>query len=179
MIDSKSCGDSNSNTTSTSTDISSSGSSCKISHDWMLVMGDCHYCRDREWFVEYTPLTDVSKRVIGIGTVEIRTKRFPGSDAVATIRIPRVLHIPSAICNGWNVRRFGKWRFDFGLDEHKNYDEAGRQISYGEKYCGLARLALAEWPGKSYLTPGGGYMLSLNLTDEEEASLNPPVNNGG
>ncbi|CAK41358.1 hypothetical protein AnigIFM59636_001530 [Aspergillus niger] len=93
-------------------------SSQRICHDWMVVQGNVHYARDRAHFTTYRPVTAHLKNnifnpmdeleVAGIGTVEIPVVRsLDNPFDTHTIVLENVLHIPEAVCNGFNPLLFG------------------------------------------------------------------------
>jgi hypothetical protein len=60
--------------------------------------------KDRGWFKTYTPFTSTIENlpVLGIGTVEIPTKRSPNLSGVSShgsLHLKEVLHVPGFICN--------------------------------------------------------------------------------
>lgn len=60
--------------------------------------------KDRSWFKTYIPFSSTlnGMEVLGIGTVEIPTKRSPnlsGVSAHSSLCLTEVLHVPSCICN--------------------------------------------------------------------------------
>lgn len=60
--------------------------------------------KDRDWFKTYTPFTSTIENlpVLGIGTVEIPTKRSPSLSGVSShssLHLKEVLHVPDFICN--------------------------------------------------------------------------------
>jgi hypothetical protein len=147
----------------------------------MIVCGDCHYARDRSAFKTYRHvgktvlgngmLTNQNIFVAGIGTVELRvhTGNEEGStDGVLVLE--NVLHIPSAICNGFNFveyQRINGGSARIGRDT-KGFDRDGRTIWYGQSFVGLQKLVLAGNPqGDSSLSDGGSYSLSIYISHED------------
>jgi len=60
--------------------------------------------KDRGWFKNYTPFVSTLENlpVLGIGTVEIPTKRSPnlsGASSHGSLELQEVLHVPGFICN--------------------------------------------------------------------------------
>lgn len=145
--------------------------------DWMIVCGDCHYARDRSAFKTYRHvgktvtgnglIPNQNIFVAGIGTVELRvsTDNEEGSpDGVLVLE--NVLHLPSAICNGFNCVKYhniigGSSRL--GRDT-KGFDGDGRIIWRGQPFIGLQKLVLAGNPrGDSSLRESEGVMHSLSV----------------
>ncbi|EFQ91060.1 hypothetical protein CFE70_001445 [Pyrenophora teres f. teres 0-1] len=111
-----------------------SGYNAPLCPDWVFLNNaNVHVAKDRGWFKTYTPFTstvnpsplfNAQQRtpVLGIGTVEIPTKRSPNITGVSShgsIVLREVLHVPDYICNvigrpllftdGYNVTTsFGK-----------------------------------------------------------------------
>ncbi|KAF1836335.1 hypothetical protein BDW02DRAFT_521172 [Decorospora gaudefroyi] len=82
--------------------------------DWVFLNNaNVHVAKDRGWFKTYTPFTstvDLSPfvgpstyiPVLGIGTVEIPTKRSPnnsGASSHGSLLLHEVLHVPDSLCN--------------------------------------------------------------------------------
>jgi len=141
--------------------------------DWMIVSGTCHYARDRVAFTTYRPVRKVvgNTFVAGTGTVElrVRTSNEEGSpDGVLVLE--NVLHIPRAICNGFNwaaYQRITGGSARLGL-ESQGFDRDGRPIWCGQPFVGLEKLVLAGNPqGDSNLWEGGHYSLSMYISNEE------------
>lgn len=144
--------------------------------DWMVVSGDCHYAKNRSSFKNYRRVRGTAQGVpvIGMGTVELEVQRAPQSLDTYTLVLENVLHIPTAMCNGFNSPRFGgsqTWTKGGvqGLDASN-----GEPLWYGTEFCGLNKLVLAGNPqGESVLEEkakdGYRFMLSMYLSAEEEA----------
>jgi hypothetical protein len=93
----------------------------RICYDWMIVSGNCHYARDRASFTHYRaiPRRTVIKNnifnpheeleVAGVGTVELRVCRTvrDGGASSHVLVLEDVLHIPEAVCNGFNPLLYG------------------------------------------------------------------------
>lgn len=82
-----------------------------------------------------------------------------------------VLHVPSAICNGFCPLLLGQSIILAGSAQ--GYDEYGRPVWYASKFCGLKRLQLFGNPqGKSLLaeehSKGMHFPLSMFLTPEDK-----------
>lgn len=82
--------------------------------DWVfLCNANVNVAKDRGWFKTYTPFTstvDISPfirpqqhvPVLGIGTVEVLTKRSPNTSGVSShgsLLLHEVLHVPDSLCN--------------------------------------------------------------------------------
>jgi hypothetical protein len=147
--------------------------------DWMIVSGTCHYAKDRSSFKTYRPLGKTIKGkvfgshvyVAGIGAVELnlRSSSKKGSpDRVLVLE--SVLHIPSAICNGFHWMKYQRENGGsvYTEDNWKGSDDVGRPLWYGKPFCGLHKLALAGNPqGESYLKEDGEYVLSMYISMED------------
>ncbi|RDW72535.1 uncharacterized protein DSM5745_07707 [Aspergillus mulundensis] len=161
-------------------------------YDWMLVSGTCHYAKNRSSFSTYRRIgrevpCDIfggSTYVAGIGTVKLQVRSIPRRGALTrTIVLENVLHVPSAICNGFNFHAYhrqhggdtaagpwdgpgSKWNTDYGTDPE------GHPLWYSEEFCGLERLVLAGEPqGETYLKEGGSYFLSMYLSLGQKPGL--------
>ncbi|KAF1997506.1 hypothetical protein P154DRAFT_440960 [Amniculicola lignicola CBS 123094] len=82
--------------------------------DWVFLnRSNVHVAKDRGWFKTYTPFTSTLNHspftspldhspVLGIGTVEIPTKRSPNLSGVSShgsLHLNEVLHVPGFLCN--------------------------------------------------------------------------------
>ncbi|KAH6644237.1 hypothetical protein C7974DRAFT_325674 [Boeremia exigua] len=81
--------------------------------DWVFLNNsNVHVAKDRGWFKTYTPFASTITHspfttpgqfpVLGVGTVEIPTKRSPKRAGVAShdsLHLKEVLHVPDFICN--------------------------------------------------------------------------------
>ncbi|KAF9887269.1 hypothetical protein FE257_010397 [Aspergillus nanangensis] len=106
----------------------------RICHDWMVVQGTCHYARDRGSFTNYRPVSLRLKNNIfnpheelhveGVRTVQLtvcRTREDPSSPQLLVLE--DVLHIPEAVCNGFNPLLYGtsmSCTADFWEGAHRN-----------------------------------------------------------
>ncbi|KAL1966234.1 hypothetical protein VTN77DRAFT_4786 [Rasamsonia byssochlamydoides] len=123
--------------------------------DWMIVGGHCHFARNRSSFKTYRRLrgeagTPNAARVIGIGTVELLVRRSWNDPKPYKLVLEDVLHIPDAICNGFNPMllsdgaccqcRSGKdgWQ---GIDPYTE-----EQLWYTKPFARLSKLVLAGNP---------------------------------
>ncbi|KAF1913067.1 hypothetical protein BDU57DRAFT_457153, partial [Ampelomyces quisqualis] len=88
--------------------------SSPLCRDWVFLNNaNVHVAKDRGWFKTYTPFTSMINAspfmdppqhlpVLGIGTVEIPTKRSPNTSGVSshgTLLLHEVLHVPDILCN--------------------------------------------------------------------------------
>ena len=146
--------------------------------DWMIVSGSCHYAKNRSSFTEYRRISGTAQgaTVLGIGTVKLQVRRSPTNSDTHTLTLENVLHIPSAICNGFSsgLNIVGTERWSLGLTQ--SYDENERPIWYALDFCGLRRIVLDGNPqGESEIQEqyrkGGAFSLSIYLSKEEEENL--------
>ena len=84
-----------------------------------------------------------------------------------------VLHIPDAICNGFNPLLLGNCSMSCHADYWEGADHLGRPLWYGTPFAGGTRLVLADDPqeGESELIPGRSYTLSLYVSPEEKQAI--------
>ncbi|RDW72679.1 uncharacterized protein DSM5745_07851 [Aspergillus mulundensis] len=153
--------------------------------DWMIVSGNVHYARDQASFVPstYTPVHTPIKSnifnpldemvVAGIGTVHLTVPRGVNDPSTHTIVLENVLHIPEALCNGFNPLLVGS-SMSCLADRWEGCDRFGRGMWYGTRFCGLGRLVLAPGPdgqAESDLIEGREYTLSLYVSAQEKAAV--------
>lgn len=160
--------------------------------DWIIVSGNCHYTKDRSSFKTYRPVQKTVRTgkvfagrrdtfVAGVGTVELKvcTSGDEGSSDRVLV-LENVLHVPSAICHGFN---FGRYHDRNGGEatvragDWKGSDKNGRPLWYGLPLCGLQKLALSGNPqGESYIVKDGmffpGFDLEINDKDLKTILLN-------
>ncbi|KAK9327891.1 hypothetical protein V1520DRAFT_347548 [Lipomyces starkeyi] len=140
--------------------------------DWMIVSGDCHYARDRSCFKVYRPVSGTAggARVVGIGTVELPVKSSPTGSGTHVLVLENVLHIPDAICNGFNAASTGggvRW----SRDGVQGFDSDSQPLWYAVMFAGLAKLVI-EGNSQGYsVLEEKHLMLSIYLTTEEKANL--------
>ncbi|KAI9368239.1 hypothetical protein BJX61DRAFT_546737 [Aspergillus egyptiacus] len=163
--------------------------SASICRDWMIVSGNCHYARDRASFTTYTPVHALLKNnifnphdemhVAGVGTVHLvvpRGRTDPGS--THTLVLEDVLHIPEAICNGFNPLLVGSSMSAHG-DYWEGADRQGRPMWFGLPFAGMGRLVLAgPGGGESELVEGRVPTLSLYVSPEERRDIVGGLNGG-
>ncbi|KAL5333316.1 hypothetical protein BJX70DRAFT_71558 [Aspergillus crustosus] len=154
-----------------------------ICRDWMIVSGNCHYARDSASFTTYTPSTTTIKNnifnlfdemhVSGVGSVQLTVPATPGDPTIfSTLVLEDVLHIPEAVCNGFNPLLVGS-----SMSCHPGYwegkDRMGRAMWFGLPLAGLGRLVLkpGEGEGVSELIEGRQYTLSLYISPEEKGVI--------
>ncbi|TLD06227.1 uncharacterized protein PgNI_08045 [Pyricularia grisea] len=131
----------------------------QICPDWVFcISSNIHVCRDRAWFVEYTPFStyvscDPSSPdlgVLGVGTVLVPVESTPGAAAPTHLRLVSVLHAPSARANligGMAVMANGG-SFSLGGSQDRGglYDASGRQVAYFSRDAANPRLmAIKLW----------------------------------
>jgi hypothetical protein len=153
--------------------------------DWMCVSGSAHYARNRSSFKEYRRVgRSVSNSVFtgagetfvaGVGTVELKVRSSPAEGApTRTLVLEDVLHVPSAICNGFC---FPQYHSIVGgvtsLGSMRSSDEEGRPLWYSEDFYGLKRLVLDGNPqGETYLGDNGAMKaLSMHISSEDLESI--------
>ncbi|KJJ33719.1 hypothetical protein AFLA70_556g000451 [Aspergillus flavus AF70] len=160
----------------------------RICYDWMVVSGNCHYARDRAVFTTYRSVdlrlknnifnpTD-ELHVAGVGTVHLTVCRSPQDPTSHVIVLEDVLHIPEAVCNGFNPLLFGS-SMSCNADYWEGADRSGQPVWFSLPFAGHTRLVLAGDPkGESELIEGRYYTLSLYITPEEKRELAAGAVNG-
>ncbi|KAL4733181.1 hypothetical protein BDV11DRAFT_200550 [Aspergillus similis] len=145
--------------------------------DWMIVSGNCHYAKNRSSFKVYRRVGQMVRNctggetyIAGVGTVELNVRASPKRRSpTKKLVLDNVLHIPSAICNGFSCTKYhashgGTIRFSpffQGTDEH------GSAFWYCQPFRGLEKLVLAGNPqGESYLDDGPK-LLSITVDKTE------------
>lgn len=142
--------------------------------DWMILIGSANYAKNRSSFKTYRQIqgTAGGASVIGIGTVELEVRRSPTSTETGPLILENVLHIPSALCNGFDPVQLGEGGVNFKRGLAEGSFRSGQPMWYGTTYCGLFRLALAGNPqGETYLQEDGMYALSVFLSGEKASNL--------
>ncbi|KAL6230512.1 hypothetical protein BDW75DRAFT_222531 [Aspergillus navahoensis] len=155
--------------------------STQICRDWMIVSGNVHYARDKASFVpsSYTPISTTLKSnifsphdemiVAGIGDVHLTVPRGINNPSTHTLVLENVLHIPEALCNGFNPLLIGS-----SMSCHAEYwegcDRWGNELWFGTRFCGVGRLVIVPVDGRteSDLIEGREYTLSLYVSPEEK-----------
>ncbi|KKK27113.1 hypothetical protein ARAM_006495 [Aspergillus rambellii] len=153
----------------------------RICYDWMVVSGNCHYARDAASFSTYRPAHATLQhnvfnpqdelQVAGIGTVHVTVTRGRNDPTAHVLVLEGVLHIPEAVCNGFNPLLVGS-----SMSCHQalweGADATGQPMWYGLPFAGGTRLVLAGNPrGDSELIEGRYYTLSLYVSPEERADI--------
>ncbi|KAL4971246.1 hypothetical protein BDW66DRAFT_163833 [Aspergillus desertorum] len=155
--------------------------STQICRDWMIVSGNVHYARDKASFVpsSYTPISTTLKSnifsphdemlVAGIGDVHLTVPRGINDPSTHTLVLENVLHIPEALCNGFNPLLIGS-SMSCHADYWEGHDRWGNGMWFGTRFCGVGRLVLAPVDGQaeSDLIEGREYTLSLYVSPEEK-----------
>ncbi|PLB49143.1 hypothetical protein P170DRAFT_509755 [Aspergillus steynii IBT 23096] len=152
-----------------------------ICHDWMVVSGNCHYARDLAHFTSYRPVSAVLKnnlfnahdelRVAGVGSVLLTTCRSATDPSPRTIRLDDVLHIPDALCNGFNPLLVGS-SMSCHATHWEGADREGEPLWWGRKAAGGTKVVLVGEPESvSELIGGREYTLSLYVSGEEKGAM--------
>ncbi|KIX99312.1 uncharacterized protein Z520_04888 [Fonsecaea multimorphosa CBS 102226] len=137
----------------------------KQCYDWIFsTASNVHIAIDRAAFKTYVSfksyvLTVSDQRQVpvqGIGTVELKLRREPGSRDNHTIVLENVLHVPSWICNVISDIYFvpatlyeHTWT-EFGVNLFFRDKDVFKAWGYTENFCGLDRLVLSKgYQGRS------------------------------
>ena len=131
----------------------------KQCHDWIFsTASNVHVATDRAAFKTYIAfksyvLTIADQRQVqvrGIGTVELKLKREPGSRDNHTITMENVLHVPDWLCNVFSDAYFQPaasyehtWT-EFGVNFFLRNKDSFKPWGYTENFCGLDRLVLSK-----------------------------------
>ena len=131
----------------------------KKCYDWIFsTASNVHVAIDRTAFKTYVAfksyvLTVADQRQVtvrGVGTIEIKLKREPGSRDNHTITLENVLHVPDWICNVISDIYFlpttnyeHTWT-DSGVNFFARDKNSFKPWGYTESFCGLDRLILAK-----------------------------------
>ncbi|KAJ9604575.1 hypothetical protein H2200_010688 [Cladophialophora chaetospira] len=131
----------------------------KQCYDWIFsTASNVNIAIDRASFKTYIAfksyvLTVSGQRQVvvrGIGTVELKLKREPGSRDKHTIILQNVLHVPDWICNVFSDVFFSPashyqhtWT-EFGVNFFKQDKDVLKPWGYTENFCGLDRLVLSK-----------------------------------
>ncbi|PWY83559.1 hypothetical protein BO70DRAFT_290442, partial [Aspergillus heteromorphus CBS 117.55] len=154
----------------------------RICYDWMVVQGNCHYARDRAVFTTYRPITrrlthnifnpHEELEVAGVGTVRVPVVRGLGNPFdTETLELHDVLHIPEAVCNGFNPLLYGS-SMSCTSEAWTGADALGRPLWVALPFAGGSRLVLAGNPiGETEIIQGRYYSLSLYLSPQERGEL--------
>ena len=152
--------------------------------DWMVVSGNCHYARDQSSFKTYRPITRQVKNnifnpydelhVTGVGTVELEVCKSPQDLSSHIIVLENVLHIPEAICNGFNPLLYGS-SMSCNQDYWEGGDTSGNPVWFSTPFAGGTKLVLAGNPqGESEMIQGREYGLCLYVSPDEWESILAP-----
>lgn len=119
-------------------------------------------------------------RVVGIGTVDLPTKRTPSSSGVdgnTTVRLTNVAHVPGVICNILGLPVLGEYKFSTDFRNPSNgsiQDKDDQPLAYFRKSSptGLLAVCLSDPPfgpkvGPSSLT-GGSYYINASWSNAEQ-----------
>ncbi|KIW29011.1 uncharacterized protein PV07_04858 [Cladophialophora immunda] len=131
----------------------------KQCYDWIFsTASNVHIAIDRATFKTYVSfksyvLTVSDQRQVpvrGIGTVELKLRREPGSRENHTIVLENVLHVPDWLCNVISDVYFvpaalyeHTWT-EFGVNLFCRDQEIFKPWGYTENFCGLDRLVLSK-----------------------------------
>ncbi len=141
-----------------------------------MIGGHCHYTKDQYWFGDdykkINPIKiDGEHEVVGIGNVQLTVRCSTKNFAIQTLVLRNVLHIPDAVCNGFEFRSL----FDsFKITDGKCYcyDKSKRQVCYGVVLtCQHSKLVLDKNIGMSYMNGTKDQFLSIWLKKKEMLSL--------
>ncbi|OCT45635.1 hypothetical protein CLCR_01674 [Cladophialophora carrionii] len=131
----------------------------KQCYDWIFsTASNVHIAIDRTAFKTYAAfksyvLTVSDQRQVpvrGIGTVELKLRREPGSRDNHTIILERVLHVPDWICNVFSdiyflpASKYEHTWTEFGVNFFVRDKEILKPWGYTENFCGLDRLVLSK-----------------------------------
>ena len=127
-------------------------------HDWIFSSAsNVHIAVDRSAFKTYTSFKSyvltvaggLQVKVRGIGTVELKIRRQPGSKESHVITLGNVLHVPKWICNVFSdiyfdINAFEHTWTDFGVSFLRKEDGKLNYWGFTEGFLGLERLVLAK-----------------------------------
>jgi hypothetical protein len=145
--------------------------------DWIVVGGDYHYAKNRSFFKEYHRIKAKVglTRVIGIGTIELQVERKDRTPY--TLVLEDVLHIPSAICNGFNPSLTESRQMWSATDAVEGMDGSGQSLWHARNFFGLPRLVIVNNPeGDSHIEKAKAkrklpFSLSLVVNEEERDKI--------
>ena len=133
--------------------------SAVMCYDWIFSSAsNVHVAVDRSAFKSYTSFKSHVLRVAdqspvkvrGIGTVELKIRRQPGSKESHTIVLQNVLHVPKWMCNVFSdiyftpINAFEHTWTDFGVSFLRKEDGQLKYWGFTEGFLGLERLVLAK-----------------------------------
>lgn len=118
-------------------------------------------------------------KVLGIGSVELKCVASPDEpETTTTLLIENVLHIPSALCNGFSIVGFAgnvTTATSTPLATWQGHTWDGTNLFYAEEFLGLSKLVLSGSPAGisplKGLPEGTPKFMSLWLSKEEEQQL--------
>ncbi|GIK06165.1 hypothetical protein Aspvir_001809 [Aspergillus viridinutans] len=94
-----------------------------------------------------------------------------GGASSHVIVLEDVLHIPEAVCNGFNPLLYGS-SMSCNMEYWEGADRRGEPVWFAVPYAGGTRLVLAGEPrGESELIQGRYYTLSLSITPQERREI--------
>ncbi|EMD88489.1 hypothetical protein COCC4DRAFT_35186 [Bipolaris maydis ATCC 48331] len=163
-----------------------------ICPDWVwLNNSNVHVAKDRGWFKTYTPFTSTIRHsiftshghlpVLGVGTVEIPTKRSPnrsGKTSYGSLYLKQVLHVPGFVCNviGYSIITSDGYSVVTKIDPIKKgtiKDTQGKNMAYFDPKGRLFNVKVRNQPGGPKLGPSplrkyACYMLSCEWDSSEQ-----------
>ena len=128
-------------------------------YDWIFSSAsNIHVAVDRSSFKEYSSfksyvLTVSDQRQVtvkGVGTVELKIRRQPGSKDGHRVLLENVLHIPGWLCNVMSdavflpVKDFEHDWTEFGVNFQRFSDGKWKAWGYTENFCGLDKVVMAR-----------------------------------
>ena len=128
-------------------------------HDWIFSSAsNAHIAIDRSAFKTYTSFKSyvltvadgTQVKVCGIGTVELKIRRQPGSKEWHVVTLENVLHVPKWICNIFSdvyfepIDAFEHTWTEFGVSFLRKEDHKLSYWGFTEGSLGLERLVLAK-----------------------------------
>jgi hypothetical protein len=131
----------------------------KQCYDWIFsTASNIHVAVDRAAFKTYVSFKSYvvtvsdGRQVLvrGVGTVDLKLKRDPGSRESHTVTLENVLHVPDWLCNVfsdnhfWPPSQYEHTWSDFGVKFFSREKETMKAWGYTENFCGLDRLVLAK-----------------------------------
>ena len=131
----------------------------KPCYDWIFSSAsNVHIAVDRSSFKDYVSfksyvLTVGDQRQVpvkGVGTVELKIRRQPGSKESHKIMLENVLHVPGWLCNivsdvhFFPAKQYQHEWTDFGVNFLYKDGDKWRSWGYTENFCGLDKLVLSR-----------------------------------
>lgn len=168
--------------------------------DWILTPGNTHYARDLTNFTSYRPLNPPVRisnspptsatstvgadadsdelTVVGIGSVCLPVERgsFLSSDSgngtTGVLVLNDVLHIPEALCNGFNPVVYGGWMRSEGGVVVGGSEGEGTGEWFARAFAGSFRVEMAGGrKGGSEVVDGGEYRFGVWVSEAEKRAM--------